>query len=194
MKIGILGGTFDPIHEGHLALAGCARDQFLLDKVFFVPAAVSPFKTGQPCGASPEDRLAMLQLALQGHPGFEVSRCELERGGVSYTVDTLRHFHEQFPGAEFFLIMGEDTFAALERWKEPETVRKLARLGVAPRTANPVIKKNSAIFWLNMPHYAASSTEIRSAFLRNPRSASEGIPAAVQDYICTRGLYRKARL
>ncbi len=193
MKIGILGGTFDPIHEGHLALAGCARDQLQLDKIFFVPAAVSPFKITQPCGAPSEDRLAMLQLALQGHKGFDVSRHEVEQGGVSYTVDTLRHFYGQFPRAEFFLLMGEDTFAGLERWKDAETVRQLARLVVAPRAANPATKKNAGVVWLNMPLCAASSTQIRSSLQSAPRSEPERIPAAVQQYIHTHGLYRKVQ-
>lgn len=190
MKIGILGGTFDPIHEGHLAVAEHARKQFQLDRVFFVPAAVSPFKIDQPCGASSEARLAMVQLALAGHPHFEAVTWELDRGGISYTADTLRYFHEKFPEAEIFLLMGEDALAGLARWKEPQTVRKLARLVVAPRQSDSAARrKNGEILWLDMPLQDASSTEIRKAMMHHRPEAFAPVPETVRGYIRAHNIY-----
>lgn len=135
----------------------------------------------------------MVRLAIEGNPHFEISAWELERGGVSYSVDTLRHFHEKFPGAEFFLLMGEDIFEGLERWKEIETVRKLVQLVVAPRTADAGKKNSAEIQWLAMPLCDASSTEIRHGVVQNNPEVLSRIPPAVREYIRVREIYRSVR-
>jgi nicotinate-nucleotide adenylyltransferase len=116
-RIGILGGTFNPVHLGHLILAQDALERFELDRVFFVPCAQSPHKTAEPPIAAAH-RAAMLEAALEGDPRMEVSRAEIERGGVSYTIDTVEDFARRFPGAEICFIIGADTLAELHRWKD----------------------------------------------------------------------------
>ena len=115
MRIGIFGGSFNPIHFGHLLLAETCREQCRLDEVWFVPAARPPHKQDLPL-APDADRVAMLQLAVGGHKPFRVSEIELQREGVSYTVDTLREIAEQQPDAELFFLMGADSLAELVRF------------------------------------------------------------------------------
>ncbi len=128
--IGILGGSFDPVHNGHLMMAQSAVDAFGLDKVFFVVASHSPFKDK---AGSPKDRLAMVKKAVQGNASFAVSDIELKRGGVSYTIDTVSHFRKKFPKAQLFLIIGEDNVAGLPRWKNIEALEKTAKFIVIER-------------------------------------------------------------
>ncbi|MEN0111436.1 MAG: nicotinate (nicotinamide) nucleotide adenylyltransferase, partial [Planctomycetota bacterium] len=125
MRLGVFGGSFDPVHIGHVRLARACRDQASLDRVWFVPAATQPHKPGGPV-ASGEDRLAMLRLALADEPGLEASPIELDRGGVSYTVETLRAIAESQPAAELFFLMGADTLRDLPNWREPGEVLRLA--------------------------------------------------------------------
>ncbi len=132
MKIGILGGSFDPVHLGHLLVARAAREELGLDKVCFVPAAQSPFKPGMPPAPAPE-RLRLLRLALAGETSSEIDDLELQRGGVSYTVDTLRHYAEKFPGAELFYLIGADQTGLLPQWREAAELARLAQFVVAPR-------------------------------------------------------------
>src|SRR5690606_23754704 len=129
-------GTFDPVHYAHLLLAECCREQCQLDEVWFMPAARSPHKLEQQF-ASDEHRLAMLELACGGHDAFRVSKLELERGGVSYTVDTLRQLKEERPGDELFLLMGGDNLNELATWREPEVICELAIPLVAHRPGSP---------------------------------------------------------
>ncbi|NIQ01701.1 MAG: nicotinate (nicotinamide) nucleotide adenylyltransferase [Nitrospinaceae bacterium] len=131
-KIGLLGGTFDPVHEGHL---GMARDLVRivgLDRVIFIPACQSPHKQNQ-SSADPAHRLNMLKIALTGRPEFQISEIELERGDISYTCDTLSHFRKQFPGDDLYLIMGADTFKDFSTWKQYQTLLREAHLLVATR-------------------------------------------------------------
>src|SRR5690349_4586501 len=125
MRIGVFGGSFDPVHRGHVLLAECCRAQAALDRVAFVPAARQPHKPHSP-RASDGDRLAMLELAIAGHPEFAASPVELERGGVSYTVDTLRAITAQEPGAKLYLLLGADSLADLPTWREPAAICALA--------------------------------------------------------------------
>ncbi|MBI4383959.1 MAG: nicotinate-nucleotide adenylyltransferase, partial [Nitrospinae bacterium] len=140
-RVGILGGTFDPIHNGHLAIAREAREKFRLDRVLFVPANLSPHKRAQ-APAPAGRRLEMLRLALRPCPEFDVSPVELERAGVSYTVDTLERLRTEFPETEFFLIMGLDTFKDLGAWKEPRRLMGLCHLLVGTRPGHEL--KNPA--------------------------------------------------
>lgn len=132
MKIGILGGSFDPVHLGHLLVARAAREELGLDKVCFVPAAQSPFKPGTSPAPAPE-RLRLLRLALAGEISSEIDDLELRRGGVSYTVDTLRHYAEKYHGAELFYLIGADQTVLLPQWREAAELARLAQFVVAPR-------------------------------------------------------------
>jgi nicotinate-nucleotide adenylyltransferase len=132
-KIGIYGGTFDPIHHAHLILAREAREQLGLMEVRFVLAAQSPDKVDQQ-SANAEARWEMLRVAIDGEPGFAASRIELDRPAPSYTIDTVEAFHAAQPDAELFFLLGEDNLAGLPRWHRFETLRKLVRFVVLDRT------------------------------------------------------------
>jgi nicotinate-nucleotide adenylyltransferase len=132
MRIGLLGGSFDPVHLGHLLVARAAREELGLDKLCFIPAAQSPFKPGAP-PAPAADRLRLLRLALAGETACEIDDLEIRRGGLSFTVDTLRHYAEKFPGAELFYLIGADQSAQLSRWRGAEELARLAQFVVAPR-------------------------------------------------------------
>ena len=137
-RIALFGGTFDPVHYGHLLLAEVAREQCDLDEVWFVPAAVPPHKQEIEV-TSGEARAEMIELAVAGNPGILVSRFELERGGVSYTVDTLRRFREETPDAELFFLLGADMLHDLPNWREAGEVCRLATPIVArvPEARSP---------------------------------------------------------
>jgi nicotinate-nucleotide adenylyltransferase len=136
MRLGLYGGSFDPVHRGHLVLADSCAQQAALDKVWFVPAARQPLKPTGP-QASDADRLTLLRLALADRPSFKVSELELERGGVSYTVDTLAAIQAQHPEAELFFLMGADSLADLPHWHRPEEICQLATLLVVRRAEAP---------------------------------------------------------
>lgn len=132
MKLGIYGGSFDPVHWGHILVARAAIEELGLQRLFFVPAASSPFKPeNQP--APDKLRLRLLRLALAGMTDCEVDRQEIERGGTSYTVETLRHFARAFPGAELFFLIGADNTAALAQWREAAELARLAVFVAVPR-------------------------------------------------------------
>lgn len=201
MRIGVFGGTFDPVHYGHLLLAECCREQCALDQVWFLPAAVPPHK--QQDGTSPaEDRIAMLQLAIGGHGPFLVSRLEIDRGGVSYTVDTLAALHEQQPGSEWFFLMGADSLADLPGWREPQRICELATIVVVarPHAPRPDFERLRGIVsddridlmrqhLVEMPLMDFSSREMRRRVARG-QSIRFRTPRAVEKYIETHGLYR----
>src|SRR4029077_3920571 len=119
MRLGLLGGSFDPVHYGHLILAESCREQCRLDAVWFVPAAIPPHKQNNKLSA-PANRIEMLKLAIGGHEAFSVYTGEIDRGGVSYTVDTLQQLHDQEPQCELFFLMGADSLADLPTWRQPE--------------------------------------------------------------------------
>ncbi len=132
MKLGIFGGSFDPIHLGHLLVAQAAIEELGLDKLFFVPAAQSPFKTENEM-APASARLQLLHLALAGKTNCEVDEQEIQRGGISYTIDTLRFYAAKFPTAKLFYLIGADNAAKLNAWREPAELAKLAEFVAAPR-------------------------------------------------------------
>ena len=122
--IGLFGGSFDPVHSGHLLVAQAAREELKLDRLFFIPAAQSPFKPGnQPAPAA--ERVKMLRLALAGKTWCEVDEQELQRGGVSYTIDTVNGYSSRYPGTELFYLIGTDHIAQLHKWREAEQLAKL---------------------------------------------------------------------
>jgi nicotinate-nucleotide adenylyltransferase len=200
MRLGLFGGSFDPIHLGHLILAESALEQCELEQVWFLPAAVPPHKMGHQL--TPADRrIEMLELAIAGHAGFSVSSHEIDRGGVSYTVQTLRHFRHQDPAGDLFFILGADMLADLPNWREAAAVCELAVPIVACRAGNAEpdfdclsgvarperieeIRRNR----IDSPRIELSSTDIR-------RRVGEGssiryrTPRAVEKYIQTHGLY-----
>lgn len=201
MRIGLFGGTFDPIHYGHLLLAECCREQCRLDEVWFLPTATPPHKQDQQPTAA-EHRVAMLELATAGNPAFSVCRHEIERGGVNYSVDTLAHFHAEDPARELFFLLGADMLFDLPKWREASRVCELAvpvavaRPGVGPIdfgclkdivTADrlDLIRRHQ----VEIPQIDLSASDIRQRV-----SVGHGIryrvPLAVEKYIETHGLYR----
>jgi nicotinate-nucleotide adenylyltransferase len=131
-RIGLFGGSFDPVHVGHLLVAHAAREELRLDRLFFIPAAQSPFKP-QLAPAPPAVRVRLLRLALAGQNWCEIDEQELHRGGVSYTVDTLRNYAHRFPGAALFYLVGADHVAQLHKWREASILANLARFVVIAR-------------------------------------------------------------
>ena len=132
MKLGLYGGSFDPVHLGHLLVAQAALEELGLDKLFFIPAARSPFKPeNQP--APDAVRLQLLRLALAGKTNCDVDDQEIRRGGVSYTVDTLRDYAKKFPGARLFYLIGADNVSQLTNWREPDELARLAEFAAIPR-------------------------------------------------------------
>jgi nicotinate-nucleotide adenylyltransferase len=132
MKIGLLGGSFDPVHVGHLLVARAALEEIGLARLIFIPAAQSPFKPDS-APAPAALRLQMLRLALAGEKACDIDDLEIRRGGVSYTVDTLRHYTAKFPGAELFYLVGSDQAALLPKWREAGELARLAEFVVVPR-------------------------------------------------------------
>ena len=131
-RLGLFGGSFNPVQNGHLLVARAALEELKLDRLFFIPAAQSPFKPGVELAAA-ADRLRMLRLGLAGMTRCEIDDQELRRGGVSYTVDTLRDYAARFPGAELFYLVGADHVATLPKWREAAALAGLAEFVVIPR-------------------------------------------------------------
>ena len=190
MRIGILGGTFDPIHKGHLALAHAALKQLRLDCVFFVPAYRHPLKQKESfVSASPKARLQMVKLAVKGKPKFKVSDCELKRKEVSYTVDTLRYFRRRYPKPnELFFITGGDWGKRLDQWKDIRIIFSLAHFVVAKRPGFDIRKLPGGIRALDFRPLKISSTQIRRQ-LRKGKSLEPFIPKIVVRYIKKHKLY-----
>jgi nicotinate-nucleotide adenylyltransferase len=135
-RLGLFGGSFDPVHLGHLLVAQAAREELGLDRIYFIPAAQSPFKP-QNALAPAERRLQLLRLALAGHPDWEIDEQEIARGGVSYSIDTVRWFAKRHPGAELFFLIGADHLPCLPQWREAEALARLVEFVVIPRPGEP---------------------------------------------------------
>ena len=189
MRLGVYGGTFDPPHLGHLLPVIDAAEQLELDGVRFVPASTQPLKVGR-ASASPADRLAMTERLVQGIPGFTVDPAEIDRPGLSYTVDTLAGLAEANPGAELFLLLGADAYALFDKWREPERIRTLATVVVMVRgdSALPPDARGE-VQVLQSRRVDISSTELR-ARVRDGRTIRGFVPDAVADYVAERRLYR----
>jgi nicotinate-nucleotide adenylyltransferase len=189
VKTGILGGTFDPIHLGHLAAARAAMDCAHLDRVLLVPTGVPPHRP--PTVADADDRLEMCRLAVAGEKRFEVSDLELRRPGPSYTADTLRELHRLYPGEELFLVLGWDAARLLQTWHEPAEVRRLARVVVVTRPGSGAPATTTEIL-CERPTPNISGSELRRAIARGD-DVSDRLPEAVAAYIAQRGLYMDNR-
>ncbi len=188
-RLGLLGGTFDPPHVGHLLLAYDALDQLRLDRVIFVPASRQPLKAGVEMTA-PSDRLAMTRLLVANEPRLAVDAVEADRAGLSFTIETARGYRAAHPDAELYLLMGEDTAATLPQWREPEALAKLVRVAIAGRGDGPrLLPKGFQAERLRPRRLDISATEIR-ARVRDRRPIRGFVPDTVADYIATHALYR----
>jgi nicotinate-nucleotide adenylyltransferase len=185
--IGLLGGSFDPVHHGHLIVGQVAAEKLKLESLRFVPAREQPFKAGQH-RTSPEHRAAMLSLAVAGMPGFSVERSELKRPGPSYTVDTLRDLKEREPGVEFVLLLGGDAAADLPAWKEAGRVTELARIAVFARPGSPLPDLPWITAVVEVPAIDISATEVRRR-ARHRLPLRYWVPDAVAEYITAHRLY-----
>jgi len=188
MRIGILGGTFNPVHNGHLHIAGEAVKKLKLDKVFFVPARIPPHKKIKGIAAAP-DRLNMLRLALRGKKKFSILLYEIQRRGKSYSVSTAKYLRRRYgKGARLYFIIGEDSLEGLRQWKDIGELMKIVQFAVFPRSQRSPVKKNKSVLRLRAPKKEISSTGIRNA-VRAHVSIKEKVPAGVRKYIETHKLY-----
>ena len=197
MRLGVFGGTFDPVHHGHLVAADEVRARLGLDSVLFVPAGTPPHKLDDDISPT-RHRIAMLQLAIASNPGFALSRVDVDRHGPCYTVDTLALLHEEYgPGAELFFIMGMDSLADILVWRDPERLIRLAQIVVVGRPGFqadvdeldkvlPGAAQRIAI--VDTPLIEVSSSDIRQR-VREGMPIRYQVPEAVEAYIRKHGLY-----
>jgi nicotinate-nucleotide adenylyltransferase len=195
-EVGVMGGTFDPIHLGHLAVAEEAREVLGLERILFVPAGQPPHKAASEV-TSVEHRLAMAELAIADNPAFELSRIEIDRPGPSYTVDTVERLAES--GDRLTVILSAETFAELPTWHEPERLFAAARVAVAPRWGYPAPDpdwlaeafpgREILVSYLEGPRLGVSSTALRARIAAG-RSIRYLVPVPVEAYIAAHDLYR----
>ncbi|HZY88045.1 MAG TPA: nicotinate-nucleotide adenylyltransferase [Gemmataceae bacterium] len=202
MRVGVFGGTFDPVHTGHLILAEQCREQGRLDEVWFVPAPRPPQKD-ETVLTRFEQRVEMLALATAGNPAFKIDELEKDRSGPSYTVDTLAELRRRHPGHEFFLLVGSDTLADLPLWHEPRRLLELAGLLVMARPGNPVLSADELrqrlgppapplrLEVVQTPLIDISSRDLRRR-ARAGRSLRYFLPRAVECYVRDKRLYAPA--
>jgi nicotinate-nucleotide adenylyltransferase len=186
-RVGIFGGTFDPVHHGHLLLAEAALEQLDLDRILFVPAALSPFKQDRPPGATPEQRLRMLRLATAPEPRFGVDDRELRREGPSFTLETVRSLLGDYPGVRFLLLIGADNLADLDRWHGIGELRNLVDFAVLDRGGDPATA--SCGFPVVKRRVDISSTGIRER-LASGLSIRFMVPSPVYEVIMSEHPYR----
>ena len=187
-RLGILGGTFDPIHLGHLRMAQVALGKMKLDKVIFVPANIPPHKN--PRGLSPSDvRLKMVELAVRTNPHFEVSPFEVEKKGKSYSIDTVGHFAKAFPGVQIFFIIGYDALVGLHQWKAIDEILKIVEFIVVNRPGNFTNLHHIKHSSVRMPGMDISSSHIRQ-LVKQGKSIRALVPEAVREYIERNKLYQ----
>ncbi|MFN4319928.1 MAG: nicotinate-nucleotide adenylyltransferase [Aquificaceae bacterium] len=192
------GGSFDPVHVGHLLIARDVKEALGFEKVIFLPAFQAPLK--EPHLASPQDRLTMIKLAIEGLEDFEVNTMEIERGGISYTVDTAGEIYEKSKERPFFLV-GADSFLSLHLWKDPNKLLSMSRFVVVDRNGKekrvidyvkenfPSLKEDVDFFLLSIRRIDISSTEIRER-VKKGKSIKWMVPQEVEDYILEKGLYK----
>jgi nicotinate-nucleotide adenylyltransferase len=184
-KIGIYGGTFDPIHHGHLILARETQEQLGLDQIILVPAAASPFKNAP--AASSDMRLAMLRTAIEGEPSFAIDDCELKRQPPSFTIDTVLQIRDREKNAEFYLLVGEDNVVDLPKWSRFDELKKLVRFVVLDRGCTETKQPYETV----RRKVDISSTEIRNR-VASGRSIRYLVPQAVDEIIRKNNLYRES--
>jgi len=191
MKIGLLGGTFNPIHTGHLILAQECWHRLGLDKVIFIPAFMPPLKDTKP-EVGPADRLNMVRLALEGDDRFEISTYELDKKGTSYSIDTIKYFKEQHGGqAEIFFLTGSDSAESLSMWKDIDDILSLTNFVIATRPGwGEKSSYEDRLTRLVMPSIEISSSMIRER-IKKREPIDFLVPASVVGYIRNKGLYRE---
>lgn len=201
MKLGVMGGTFDPVHLGHLIIAEEARVQLGLARVLFIPTGQPWLKEGRTISAA-RHRLAMTRLAVADNPAFAVSRLEVDRPGPTYTVETLRQLHQRHgPGLELFFILGADSLETLPRWVEPARVLELSTLVAVPRPGHPdpapgalealAPGSRQQLRLLSEVHVGIGGTALRQRVAAG-LSIRYWVPRPVEGYIAQHGLYRLA--
>ena len=198
-KIGIMGGTFDPIHIGHLILAKSAYEQLFLDKVLFIPAGNPPHKPARPgCGTN-EQRLEMVRLAVKDEPAFEVDTIEMDSDTESYSYLTLEKLKKRDPDADYYFIIGQDSLINFHTWKKPEEIVKLAHIAAAdrpgydPEAMKKITDENERIFGgdfiiFECPDIQISSTALRER-IKQGLDVRFYVPEAVNEYIIKNGIY-----
>lgn len=191
MRIALFGGTFDPVHMGHLLLAESARTFYHLDRVIFLPAGIPPHKLQ--ARASTQDRLRMLRAAVSANPGFEVSDWEIRQKRVVYSFETLAHFQKRFPWQTLFFIVGTDMLKTLPQWRQGTTLLRRARFLAAERPDIPWSKVPAAVRrraqQIPWPAVPFASHEIRT-LVKKHRSIRYQVPRAVEQYIQKHRLYQ----
>ncbi len=198
MKIGLLGGTFDPVHNGHLIIAEEVKAHLNLDEIIFVPAGQPWLKTDRPISPA-EHRLEMLRLALAGKPEYKISRAEIERAGPSYSVDTVAELRQKLgESAEIYFILGWDSLATLPRWHDAPRLMRLCMLVAVPRPGypRPALKPmekrvpgvTRRVIFMNSPCVDISATDVRERVKRR-LPISHLVPEPVERYIKEHGLY-----
>lgn len=201
LRVGIMGGTFDPIHNGHLILAECAYEQYHLDKVLFLPSGNPPHKKERPDGASDRDRLEMVSLAIADNPHFYLEKREMERSGYTYTYETLQMLCSSHPDTEYYFIIGADSLMAFDTWKNPRIICQHCVLLAAIRDDLPSelmqqkadelrARYGARIYFLDSPQLDISSTDLRRRF-RNHRTLRYYVPDCIREYIETHEIYKR---
>lgn len=189
MKIGILGGSFNPIHAGHLILADEVREKLKLDKIIFIPLYLAAHKEEKDLLCSGE-RMKMVRMAIKGNPDFEASDIEIKRQGKSYTIDTLRALKEKYPSRDkFFFIVGSDALGYLDSWKDIDQVMKLAKLVVALRPNYPLKNLPEGVLPVVIESVDVSGFRLRQR-LKAGESIRYYLPKGVYEYIENKGLYK----
>ena len=188
MNLGIFGGTFDPVHNGHLIMAHQAIVQLELEKLLIIPACRSPHKPNlTPAGA--HDRINMAKLAFEGNKSVEISNIEIERNGASYTIDTLVEVTALYSPRKLYIIIGADSMNSLHLWKNSEKIRTMASIVVAPRSASDETEPD--VIKLKMDIVEISSSDIRTR-IKNKKPITQLVPQNVESYIIERGIYTNA--
>ena len=190
MKIGMLGGTFNPIHMGHLVLAEECWHRFELDKVVFIPTHIPPHKEVE-CGVSVADRLNMVRLALEGNDRFEISTYEVDKKDISYSIDTIKHFKEKYgEDAELYFLTGSDWAGDLSTWKNVDEILNMVTFVVASRPGSGEKGQfEDKITQIEIPALDISSTNIRER-IKNREPIDSLVPKPVVQYVRNKGLYR----
>ena len=200
MKIGIMGGTFDPIHKGHLMLGEYAQKLYDLDKIWFMPNGNPPHKLNSNIESQANHRVEMVKLAIEDYAGFDIQLYEVERKEVNYSYMTMKHFNDSFPEDEFYFIIGADSLFAFESWKHPELLVKTCKILAAYRDGKNTSemeeqieylneKYGAEILLLNTPNVDVSSSDIRR-MIKNNEDISDLVPTSVLSYIQTNKLFR----
>ncbi|MFA5095910.1 MAG: nicotinate-nucleotide adenylyltransferase [Candidatus Omnitrophota bacterium] len=188
MRIGILGGTFNPVHSGHLILAEEAREKLGLERIIFVPANLPPHKENSDI-APAAIRLRMLKLAVKGNRYFDVSDAEARRKGRSYTIDTIREFKSRYPQDELYFIIGSDLLKYIEAWKDLAEINKMVKFIAATRPGYPLEKIPAYIQTLGIRAVDISGFEVRRC-IKEDKSFRYLVPEAVFNFINKKGLYK----